>query len=529
MSRLPILLPVGVLLLLLGQLLLPNAVAEPVAAQGAGNLYVYNQITNFPEGTGTVGYPVLSGDGATAVFSEPFKADDPTSPNRIFTIGSDGSAMTEVDAYTPLCNCGSQVDISNDGATVVSTDSVQVRIADAGGARELIRLAGNEVSSLVITGDAQTVFFIVRRDSATADNATLLPRGVWAIDASGANLRQVVGADDVAALFGVTIDQTGCCFHSDGHPLDASDDGGRIVFISYGGDGEHVLSAKGDGSDLVDLRGDLAYAMRVAISGDGSLAAYDVTPTGTDLNEIAVTPPGAPSPTVLIPAMSYSGYIEPFQLTETGSQLLISSNGLLVDTSTAESVLLGTSITGLGSNQVAVVTDGLPRGTMDATGENFLYVMRSIRCADCPNQQEQLATLTIDPIDLGAAPFISDASIDPPTIGLAGSSDATVTVSVTTDETVLGVGLEALLGGEVDPNIQSTGLLLDDGQNGDVAAGDGSYTTSGITHAPVVARDDDTGPRTIRIAVEVEGADGMRHATAQDIGTLEVDGTAAKS
>jgi len=43
----------------------------------------------------------------------------------------------------------------------------------------------------------------------------------------------------------------------------------------------------------------------------------------------------------------------------------------------------------------------------------------------------------------------------------------------------------------------------------------------------VVARDPDTGPRVIRLAAEIEDANGMRHATAADIGTLTVDEAAA--
>lgn len=529
MLRRSIRIPVGVVLLLLVQLALPALSAPPTLAQSAGSWFVYHQITNFPEETGTLGYPMLSGDGATAVFSEAPGTGDPATPNRIYTIASDGSGMTEVDSYVPLCYCGALVDITNDGSTVVSTDSVQVRIADAGGKRTLVTLASNEISSLVIAGNGQTVFFLVRRDTATSDNATPLPRGIWAIDASGANLRQVVGADDVATLFGITVDQTGCCFHADGHPLDASDDGSHIVFVAYAGDGEHVLSANGDGSNLVDLRGSLNHAMRVAISGDGGLVAYDVNPAGADQNEITVTPFGTVSPKVLVAAMPYSGYLEPFQLTRTGSKLLVSSNGLLFDTATGDSELLGVSIYGVGGNHEAVLTDGLPRGTMDAAGEQFLYVMRTVRCADCANQQEQLATMAIDPVDLGAAPVISNGSIEPAAILPEYGSEAVVSASISTDDQVLGVGFAALLGSEVDVNLGNSVVLFDDGTHGDTAAGDGTYTIGGIVHSPVVVRDPDTGPRTVRIAAEVEDASGLRHATAVEIGTLTVDANAAVS
>jgi hypothetical protein len=529
MPRLSTHVPVGVVLLLVAQLLLPALTAPSVSAQSTGNWLVYHQITNLPAETGSLGYPVLSGDGTTAVFSEAPGTGDPATPNRIFTIGSDGSGMTEVDSYVPLCFCGAIVDISNDGGTVVSTDSMQVRIVDGGGARELVSLASNEISAAVISGNAQTVFFLVRRDTATTDGATQLPRGIWAIDASGGNLRQLVDANDIATALGVTIEETGCCFHGDGRPLDASDDGGRVVFAAYAAGVERFFSADGSGGNLVQLGGDQQFAMRVAVSGDGTLAAFDGTPVGATLNDVAVIPVAGGTPTVLI-SMPYSGYDEPFQLTQTGSRLLVSSNGLLFDTATGDVELLGASINGVGGNHEAVLTDGLPRGTMDAEGQQFLYVMRTVRCADCANQQEQLATMSIDPVDLGAAPMISNGTIEPASILPEYGSEAVVSASVAADGTVLGVGFAALLDdGTVDINVGHLLVLLDDGTNGDTVAGDDVYTVGGVVHGPFVARDPDTGPRTVRIAAEVEDANGLRHATAVDIGTLTVDDAAAAS
>src|SRR6478736_3044835 len=196
--------PVGVVLLLIAHVFLPAFTIAPVSAQAAGDLYVYHQITNLPEETGSLGFPVLSGDGSTAVFTQAPGTGDPATPNRIFTINADGSGQTEVDSYVSLCYCGSTADISNDGSAVVSTDSVQVRIADAGGARELIALGSNEITAAVISGNGQTVYFLVRRDTVTRDNALPIPRGIWAIDASGGNLRQIIDANDIAASLGIT-------------------------------------------------------------------------------------------------------------------------------------------------------------------------------------------------------------------------------------------------------------------------------------------------------------------------------------
>jgi len=156
------------------------AAQEPdLKSDGAADTLVYNQITALEDDSGSTGYPVLSADGSTAVFTESPASGDPATPNRIFVVGSDGSGLTEVDAYQTLCFCGSMVDISADGATVVSTEGVQMRIADRSAARELIVLAGGEITSLAIAGNGETVFFMVRRDTATVDGATSSPaRGV---------------------------------------------------------------------------------------------------------------------------------------------------------------------------------------------------------------------------------------------------------------------------------------------------------------------------------------------------------------
>jgi hypothetical protein len=499
-----------------------TAQTQPDRADLTTDLLVYHQLTSFPAGTGSVGFSVLSADGTTGVFSDAPGSGEDATPNRIFTIDIATGAITEVDAYQSLCFCGALVDLSRDGATVVSSDSVQVRLAGSGGGQALVTLASNEITTLALTGAGETVFFLVRRDTSTADGATAIPRGIWAVEADGTELRQVIGADAVATAVGVPIDQTGCCFHADGHPLDVADAGDRIVFSAYAGDGEHVVAADGDGGNLHVLRASVQYTMRVAISGDGATVAYDVLPLGASTNELGTMPSGGGEGQVysLPPATTFD---EPLQLNADGSQLLVSPNGLLIDTDSGEARLLAVSITGVGGNHEAVLTDGLARATMDADGERFLYVMRTVRCADCVNLPEQLATLDITPADLGEAPVITDASIEPVEITLERASQATAVATVETPYPVLGVGFAAILpGGIHDPNLGHGLTLLDDGQNGDATAGDGVYRTVAIEHAPIVAREPDTGPRTIRIAAEVENGDGLRHATAIEIGTLTV-------
>ncbi len=105
----------------------------PSAAAQSGETYYYRQITNIDESvTGSVGLPVLSSDGEVAVFADAPGSGDPATPNRIYRIAADGSGLAEVDSYTPKCFCGSWVDLSADGATIVSTDSMQIRVTTGG-------------------------------------------------------------------------------------------------------------------------------------------------------------------------------------------------------------------------------------------------------------------------------------------------------------------------------------------------------------------------------------------------------------
>ncbi|MGE3798122.1 MAG: hypothetical protein AB7G88_09785, partial [Thermomicrobiales bacterium] len=297
--------------------------------------------------------------------------------------------------------------------------------------------------------------------------------------------------------------------------------GGQIVFGAFAGTGEHVFTADGNGENLTIVREHVNSVVRVAMSGDGTTAAYDVIPIETNINEVGVVSTGGGEPTTMT-GVPYGGYDEPIQLSDDGSLLLVSPFGLLFDTVTGDAETLAVSIPNVGGAHEAVLTDGLARGTMDATGKTFLYAMRTVRCADCANLQEQLAVMRIDPSDVGEAPLV-DASITPSSIGLNGASAATAEATVDSDDNVLGVGFSALLNGLVDPNVGNGAVLLDDGANGDISAGDNTFTAGAIAHAPIVERHPDTGPRTVRIAAEVETNDGMRHATAINASTLTVE------
>ena len=258
---------------------------------------IYHQISMLEDGAGGVGPPVISGDGSTAVFTDsPAVANDPEHPNRILAINFDGSGQTEIDAYEPNCFCGTWVDISFDGSTIVSTDSMQLRLT-AGGAEAalLLDLTSNEMSSLRITAAGDHVFFLLARDTQVVDAPDILQRGIYRIDADGSNLEQLAGPDQVAQLLGVAPDQVQM-LRLQTNALDISADGSRIVFGAWIGAQQAVFAMDGDGRDLHQLSDEVSNVLRVAMSGDGALIAFDIIPANSSDNEIHVVPAGGGDP-----------------------------------------------------------------------------------------------------------------------------------------------------------------------------------------------------------------------------------------
>jgi hypothetical protein len=482
---------------------------------------VYHQVTNVEHQTRAVGFPVISADGTRAVFVDAPGTGDEAIPNRIYVIGTDGTGLTEVDAYKTGCYCGAEVDISADGGTVVSTESVQLRLArGTGAAQTLVMLTSNELSSIRLTADGNRVFFILGRDTQLAESTEVLERGIYSVDADGEGPRQVVGPSDIAELLGVAADTIGVG-RLYTQALDISADGSKIIFSAYTGAEMAVFTAQGNGEGLSQLVGPVTYAPRVAISGDGSMVSYDVTLPNNPINEVWVAP-FAGGQELVVATNTQSGWNDPLQLSENGSKLLISPNALLIDSDTGETRALAVPSGSIGGNHDSVLTDGLPRGTMNADATRFVYAMRTARCADCVNLHEQLGLLEIAPANLGEAPEITGMEVNPASIPLNYVSAATVQAQVSGSGKLLGVGLVALLDGVFDINVGRGLMLFDDGTNGDQTAGDGIYTNNNVVHGPVVVREDDTGPRMLRVEAEIETADGFRHATAVEFGPLTV-------
>ena len=173
--------------------------AAPTVPLSEIRTLAYHQLTQWTTGANQRGEeaPILSDDGQRIAFARAPGTADPANPNRIFVINADGSGEREVDAYTSLCCCGSMIDLSADGSRIVSSDSVQLRIAEAsgGGGRELLALDSNEINAVRISGDGSTVVFRIYRDTTIRNTSPSQPieRGIYVINADGSGLRQLVG------------------------------------------------------------------------------------------------------------------------------------------------------------------------------------------------------------------------------------------------------------------------------------------------------------------------------------------------
>jgi Tol biopolymer transport system component len=512
--------------------------ASPAVPLAEIRTLAYHQLTQWTTEANQRGEeaPILSDDGQRIAFARAPGSGDPANPNRIFVINADGSGEQEVDAYTSLCFCGALIDISADGSRIVSSDAVQLRIAEAsgGGGRELLALDSNEINAVRITGDGTTVVFRIYRDTAIRGTSPSQPiaRGIYAINADGSGLRQLVGPAQMSALFGVTPDQAP--FFGGTSGLDVSHDGSRIVFTSGttdidpatgGGTREGLFAVNGDGSGLHRLLGPTStFVQANAVSGDGTTLAYVTLDFGTGLQQAGVLGFDGGGQRILTDSTSLhpgtganlpSG--ERIQLSQDGSRLLLGSTGLLYDTTTGDVLALGIGTPGFSTDPAPLVIDGLSLATMDAAATRALYLFQAYP------EPYQLVRVDLNPADLGGAPAITDPSLTPAYLLTEGRSTATVSARVSTTHPLVRVSSRVLREGVPDDNTR-TDPLLDDGAgtadavSGDVTANDGFFTSNGI-YTDCCA---EVGPRMVRIKAEVQAADGLRHATAIDVSPFQV-------
>jgi hypothetical protein len=488
----------------------------------------YHQLTQWTTGANDRGEeaPILSDDGQRIAFARAPGTTDPANPNRTFVMNADGTGEQEVDSYASLCGCGSLIDLSADGARIVSSDSVQLRIAEAsgGGGRELLALDSGELNAVRISGDGSTIVFRIYRDTTIRNTTPSQPleRGVYAVNADGSGLRQLAGPTQMAPLLGVA--PADVPFFSAIAGVDIATNGGQITFGTLiapaaGGEGQGLFAVNGDGSGLHQLLGRVSFVTAAALSGDGRQVAYVTLAGGSGLQEAGVLGiDGSGQHPLTDSTTSHPGTGanlpsgERIQLSQDGSRLLLGSTGLLYDTTTGEVLALGVGAPGYSTDPAPLVIDGLYRATMNATATRALYLFQAYP------EPYQLVRVDLNPGDLQGAPAITDVSVSPSYVLTEGRSTATVSARVNTANTLVRVSSRVLREGLPDDNTR-TGPLLDDGAtSGDATASDGLFTnTTLVTDCCAVV-----GPRMVRIKAETQAADGLRHATAIDVSPFQV-------
>jgi uncharacterized protein (TIGR03437 family) len=467
----------------------------------------YHQLTSLPDAGGDMrNSTILSGNGAVIAFDRSPGSTQASSPNQIFTMNFDGTGQTLIDSYTTQCFCGSTVDISDRATKVVSTEGLQIRLVDSQGVHPLVDV-DTGVSGIKIEGDGNRVFFLLGRDQnfiGSGGATSGVQRGLYVINADGSGLRQIVGPDAVAGLFGgvtesyynpeFTITATG-----PGHALSVTADGLHIVFgaKTWGPNGaDAMFGVNLDGSGLHMIIGPVPYVHHIAMSSNASKVLYNATFSGFDMETGVINFDGTGRLPLRTDGIDGAGGV---QLTADGSQLL------------AADILYNTD--GSGAQQLSTTFNDLTPGNpvMNATATRFVYSF--VYPGTYSQGLTQLASAEIDPVSLGAAPVIVDPVLRPEYVIPDGSFTGMVTARMTASGSVIGLHFALVRDGLLEDPHDADSTLVDDGTNGDAVAGDGIYTSNNL-HAP---SDYPVAPRVLRLFGEVQDAAGLHHGTVVDV------------
>ncbi len=503
----------------------PNTAVVTINGTGVVRTITYDQITSLPGGNAVNGGALLSADGNRAVFA----TAPPGGGTDVYTVRSDGTGLTLVDP-----NGGTDLDISADGSVILERISHgdsgdEFRVVNADGSNLHVAFDTETYSSDVgarLSADGKTIFF-EDASSFTVNNVTY-PSGVYSVSAAGGGAPQLIASQSqVAALIGTAANNVGLY---NGEPgglalnLGVSADGSRLVFeATVNNVGDFLVGVDANGSGLhtigpVGVSGD--YMAEDGISGDGSTVFRYDSVNEAPFQGTVYHFDGSGQVTLSVPGGLHANTAGPehVELTQDGSKLLLGSSSLLINTDGSGMVQIGTD-----SGPAHLTTPQLAYPTMNGSGTEFLYAMTDL--TDVP----QLAVAHLNPTSLGGDPTVSNVSISPGDIVInppAASTTTTISGQVGTSQSVYEVTDALLYNGVSSNNLSinnqivdafADNYLYDDGSHGDVTAGDGTYTDSGIGTEGTVP-----GPRTVRVTAQIQDGRGLLHATAVEVDGLTV-------
>ncbi len=485
---------------------------------------VYHEITSTKEAISYTGFQqAISDNGNRAAFL----TTTPPDTNHIYVTNFDGTDQREIDSSK---GNGRYVEISADGSKILSwTDYNAARLVNADGTdpHEVIYIEGG-YKTFRLAPDGSKVFFMLDRDAVIPRTGESIAAGLYVINSDGTNLRQIVGRNQIAALFSGMKPEDVYLFRSTGsyHWFDVSGDSSRIVFAIVNERIHRMFHVNLDGTGLQEYsafpEGIISFENHLGISSDGTKVFYDISPNPccSTPAEVGVMNFDGSSRKVLISSTSdfpRAGGSDTMYISADGSKLLLGSTGILLDTSTGETLQLALAA----GTPWPVAEDVLNLPSMDNSATRFVYFSTQ------SDGRHQLATLEINPANLGEAPSVSDPNTDPNFVLTDSRSKVTLSARVSTSNTLVNVGGSFLRNGLKDPYVcvgdRFPPQLLDDGTQGDVRAGDGVFTNNNIIAFPKTYAI--PGPRTVRVKAEVSTSSGKRHATAVDFEPFEVSET----
>lgn len=459
----------------------------------------------------------LSADGSTAAYTTLVGNEI-----RVWVMPTDGSAApTMIDSYVQQCGCEGATVMTADGTIVASTEGVQIRVVDGdgGGMMGGVDLTDGWLGDMAFADDG-TLFFSMYRDDGSTNGP--IERGIWQLDLASSTPVQLVGPQQAATALGATIDLVQF-FSLAGPTLGASADGARLVFgVPVNGVGDHLVAYTVASDSIQLLVGPIGSAQTAgpgirhgSLSADGQLVAYEAgnTPGVVDPSEWGVIPFSGGTKTVLTTSPPNPG-VTNFSfapLSADGSRLLLGDIGDLYETDDGE--VLQLPVRGaFFSVDPLPITDGTT-WQMSASGDAFLFTRHDAVGVS------QLASMKLDPTNVGDAPSITSPTVDRATLPRDGTTTATIRASVS------GAGIVRVTSATLRDGRRDTAsnclagevVMLDDGMNGDATAGDGVFTSPGIYASSCTP----TADFVLRVKVE-SNVGGKRLATAVDFATLTI-------
>src|SRR5262249_36429102 len=132
--------------------------------------------------------------------------------------------------------------------------------------------------------------------------------------------------------------------------------------------------------------------------------------------------------------IAYPGSDDTMQISADGSKLLLGSTSFLYDTGTGALLQLASIGGFFSSDSPTILYDGMFRVTMNGAASRFVYL------ADDSSNVRQLVVMDASPTSFGAAPVVSNVTMNPSFLLVNQGNFATVASQVTGTSTIVRAG-----------------------------------------------------------------------------------------